>query len=91
MAIVGIVTCGEIFVSIIDDGGGGGVAVVVIDINDGLSLVVGDDDGGFVHSLLSLASSTHSSTCETYRLKSMKDSSINVFNFQIYILKLTQW
>jgi hypothetical protein len=61
----GIVSFCGIFVNTI-----GGV--VGIDISDGISLIVDDDDGGCVHSVIPSDPSIDCSVCETYRPKSIQ-------------------
>jgi len=74
----GIVSICEIFVGIIDGGGGD----VDIDISDGISLIVDDDGGCCVHSLIPFDSFIHCSVCETYRPKfdGEKDIKLSILN-----------
>lgn len=69
-----------------------GILVVIIgdvgiDINDGISLTVADDDGGGgIHSLIPFVSFTYGSVCDTYRPKSMNNNNNKInFYFQVHI------
>jgi len=57
---------------------------VGIDINDGISLTVADDDGGGIHSLTPFVSFTYGSVCDTYRPKSMNNNK-NKINFYLQV------